>query len=194
MKMAMRLALFFGFATALLATPVSENSEAVQLRGSEGDMEKKADADQHAEAIMEGNASFTLHHNHSDDGERSDQMPSVDMDLAQIADLLYTSFNNQGDCRKGDENSFACLIVDNYKRQYPILNVMAIWNRARIVVGDYEERDIEMCSGAKTRGYMAIIGVRGKDSFTVTNTYEGGFVNWCYSGRCNRNGMTVHCY
>lgn len=116
---------------------------------------------------------------------------NVAVDANKVLDQLSSHFNNGMD---GDANAFPCNAVDFMKEDG--INVMVIHNTKGALGGDtdavvkkhFEVNNcpLNMC----TKGfdaYAAPIGHKWK----VMNAGDGGTINWCFSGRYERQGSTV---
>jgi hypothetical protein len=75
-------------------------------------------------------------------------------------------------------------------------NVMVIWDQSNLADGEFAKQNFQLQTSflGTTKGFDVYISPPGL-SFTVTNTGDGGYSNWCMMGnfeRTGESGRTVH--
>ena len=104
------------------------------------------------------------------------------------ANELLDSFADNGAGHNADPDQFTKSTVEHFTSLGE--NVMCIHNRQVLFSGDsrVKHRNIEVStSWVTTKGFSVYVAPKGV-TWTVTNTGDGGYINWAFGGDFTRSG------
>jgi len=106
-----------------------------------------------------------------------------------IVELVEAAQEN--DEKKREE--FTQRYVDEALKKYPNYNVVVSHNGGKIIGNGAQHLHIEVPMTVGTCGYEIWLLPKGQ-KITFVRNGDGGFINWAFGGRFNRDGDTVNFY
>lgn len=115
---------------------------------------------------------------------------TIDKHLSNFIDNLSNMFSGNSD---GNRDDWVKNVHKHYVKSFPGHGIMVIHKGQKQISASsnsYKHFHLEYRKTFGTEGFEIYVIKKGSGTI-ITNTGDGGYTNWCFSGYSNRDGKIV---